>query len=183
MKYVVALTAALVMTVAYAAPRCVKGIPCGNSCISADKVCHIGQPPSVLPITTPPPVTTPSAPPAGNTWDPFETRGTGVYDFDKKVGIIAIPCGLPVEFTIWPNKTGEYLKFNTLSNADDMLLSVKVDGILKYMTSLQGQSQVGVFTLQQNIPITFEAKLLGKNKSCPAQLELHDIELTSYPTR
>jgi hypothetical protein len=26
---------------AEAAPQCKKGIPCGNSCISADKVCHI----------------------------------------------------------------------------------------------------------------------------------------------
>lgn len=28
---------------AWAAPRCKKGIPCGNTCISASRTCHIGR--------------------------------------------------------------------------------------------------------------------------------------------
>jgi Metal binding domain of Ada len=37
--------------------NCKKGIPCGNSCISADKVCRIGAP-----TATPRPVATPESP-------------------------------------------------------------------------------------------------------------------------
>jgi hypothetical protein len=53
---VIALMAFLA-TPAEAQRRCKKGIPCGNSCISANKVCHIGAPapppPSPLPRDTP----------------------------------------------------------------------------------------------------------------------------------
>ena len=33
--------------------NCKKGIPCGNSCISADKVCRIGQAPAPKPSAEP----------------------------------------------------------------------------------------------------------------------------------
>ena len=35
--------------------NCRKGIPCGNTCIAANKVCHIGTP-STTPATSPVPV-------------------------------------------------------------------------------------------------------------------------------
>lgn len=39
-----------------AAQNCKKGIRCGNSCISASKVCHIGSSsPTPAPVYTPPP--------------------------------------------------------------------------------------------------------------------------------
>lgn len=41
-----------------AQPNCRKGIPCGNSCISASKVCRIGSPNPAAPTTSPP--TTPT---------------------------------------------------------------------------------------------------------------------------
>jgi hypothetical protein len=48
---------ALTPSVSVAQPDCKKGIPCGNSCISASKVCRIGSP------TTPTnPSTSPTAP-------------------------------------------------------------------------------------------------------------------------
>jgi hypothetical protein len=42
----VVLFLALVSTSAEAQKRCVKGIPCGNTCISANKTCRIGSPAS-----------------------------------------------------------------------------------------------------------------------------------------
>lgn len=48
MKRHLVVTAAVALLVAYHphadAKRCRKGIPCGNSCISASKTCRIGQP-------------------------------------------------------------------------------------------------------------------------------------------
>jgi hypothetical protein len=37
--------------------RCKKGIPCGNTCIAANKVCHVGTPAATA---APAPATTPS---------------------------------------------------------------------------------------------------------------------------
>jgi hypothetical protein len=44
---VIAAVAALAFaTTASAAPHCTKGVPCGDSCIAAGKVCHIAPPPA-----------------------------------------------------------------------------------------------------------------------------------------
>ncbi len=44
----------LVVSNAEGQKNCRKGIPCGNTCIAANKVCHIGTP-STPPTTTPTP--------------------------------------------------------------------------------------------------------------------------------
>ncbi len=40
--------------------RCTKGVPCGNTCIAATKVCHVGTP-STRPTTPPTPARSDSA--------------------------------------------------------------------------------------------------------------------------
>jgi len=44
MRSLIIVLAALAMaSTATAAPNCTKGVPCGNSCIAKDKVCHVGK--------------------------------------------------------------------------------------------------------------------------------------------
>jgi len=60
--------------------NCRKGIPCGNTCIAANKVCHVGTP--ATPATTPPTAarndSTAAAPKDGAAWVP-SSRGHTYY--------------------------------------------------------------------------------------------------------
>ena len=70
----------LVVSNAEAQKNCRKGIPCGNTCIAANKVCHVGTP-STPPTTSPATArndTTAVAPKDGAAWV-ASTRGHTYY--------------------------------------------------------------------------------------------------------
>ncbi len=82
MNRFVAIAAVLALSAgsAFAAPNCKTGIPCGNSCISKDKVCHKGTTTasSAAPVKAPAPAAaaTPAAKPAAAATPAATTKST-----------------------------------------------------------------------------------------------------------
>jgi endonuclease YncB( thermonuclease family) len=65
----------LSVSTAIAQKRCVKGVPCGNTCIAASKTCHVGQGTAVS-GRTPDPVQTPPAATTRSSMSRSSTSGT-----------------------------------------------------------------------------------------------------------